>query len=69
MACSLCHNAMPDGEWCRACGDGLPAELPHVEPMRGLRLAVRIAKGGPLSTDGPVEREALRLGVAERRAT
>jgi hypothetical protein len=60
MSCGLCHNAMPEGEWCRACGEGLPEAPAPVEPMTGLRLAVRRAYGGPLSTDGDRERRAFK---------
>lgn len=68
--CAFCADAPEaDFDYCRVCGRGA-SELPSVEPMTGLRLAVRMAKGGPLSTDGLLEREAFRLGAdtAEGRA-
>jgi hypothetical protein len=43
--CSLCVGAMPDGEWCRACGLGKP-ELPaKSEPRSPILEAVRKARG------------------------
>jgi hypothetical protein len=69
MACSLCWNAMPHGEWCRACGEGLTeSELDagDVQPLTGLRLAVRIAKGGPLSPDDEATVRAYYAGLRER---
>jgi hypothetical protein len=48
---------MPAGEWCRACGEGLPPEPEPVEPMSPVRVAIRDA-GGFLSTDGERERAA-----------
>lgn len=65
MSCTICYGAMPEGGWCRACGEGLTAELLSVAPMTGLRLAVRKAHGGPLSTDGPAECEAFYRALAE----
>lgn len=60
--CSLCTNAMPEGEWCRACGFGLPTvDAPEpVEPMDAMRVAIRDANGGPLSTDSAHDRESYR---------
>lgn len=58
MACTICQGALPHGEWCRVCGEGLSTTTAPVKPMTGLRLAIRIARGGPLSSDGPTEREA-----------
>jgi hypothetical protein len=40
------------------------ADEPPIRPMGNVQLAIREAKGGMLSTDGPREREAYRLGVA-----
>jgi hypothetical protein len=37
-------------------------EREEPKPMTGLPLAIRIAKGGPLSTDSSSQREAFRLG-------
>lgn len=67
MVCTLCTGALPEGEWCRACGEG-SGEQTSVEPMTGLRLAVRLAKGGPLIGDGAAEREAFYAAVALRAA-
>jgi hypothetical protein len=66
MACTLCWNAMPEGEWCRACGEGLPEKEKPVEPMTGLPLAIRIAKGGPLSSDDQHTIRAFHAGLRER---
>lgn len=60
MACTLCHNAVPEGEWCRACGEGLLEPPVEVEPMSRLQVAIRDAKGGWLSTDGERERAGYR---------
>jgi hypothetical protein len=61
--CTLCAGADgPDFDYCRNCGRGHDEPV-TVEPMTGFRLAVRAAKGGPLSTDGDMEREAFRLGM------
>lgn len=66
--CTFCVDAGPDFDWCRMCGRGLPeGPMPCVLPMTGVRLAVRLAKGGPLSTDGPDEREAFRLALVRKR--
>lgn len=59
--CTLCAGAMPEGEWCRNCGNGLPA--PPVAPMTGLRLAVRVAKGGPLTNDSEADVRAYLAGL------
>jgi hypothetical protein len=67
MSCTLCHYAMPEGEWCRACGEGQPAVQEPVEPMSPLRVALRDAKGGWLSTDGPRERAAYLAAKEGRR--
>lgn len=61
MACALCVGAMPEGEWCRACGEGAPA--PPVAPMTGMSLAVRVAKGGPLVADTPSQIGAYHAGL------
>lgn len=60
--CTFCADAGPDFDYCRICGRGEEAKL-TVEPLTGLRLAVRVAKGSPLSTDGERELEAFRLGL------
>jgi hypothetical protein len=67
MSCTLCWNAMPEGEWCRACGEGRSEPPAPVESMTGVRLAVRIAKGGPLSSDGPAEMDAFHAAMCESR--
>jgi hypothetical protein len=66
--CEFCIDA-PAAEFdhCRVCGRGEPVESSPVEPMMGLRLAVRIAKGGPLSIDGPAEREAFYAALRNRK--
>jgi hypothetical protein len=32
MSCTLCVGALPDGEWCRACGEGLPEQSALAAP-------------------------------------
>ena len=41
--CSLCVGAMPEGEWCRACGAGLPEPEPD-EPKSRLWEAIDRAR-------------------------
>ena len=61
--CTLCAGIDDlDFDYCRNCGRGADEPV-TVAPMTGLRLALRAAKGGPLSTDGEMEREAFRRGM------
>lgn len=64
--CSLCAGVLPDGEWCRACGYKHPGGRKPVEPMTGLPLAIRLAKGACLSTDSREQREAFHAACVER---
>jgi hypothetical protein len=43
--CSLCIGAMPDGEWCRACGFGKPKSPAKSESRSPILEAVRKARG------------------------
>jgi hypothetical protein len=63
MACSLCVGAMPDGEWCRACGEGRPAGRVPEPPRPGLAEAVRVAEGKRL-TGGEIEQSISFLNRA-----
>lgn len=65
--CTLCVGALPEGEWCRACGYGQPEGTERIEPMTGLPFAIRLAKGGCLSTDGPRERAAFAAACRMQR--
>lgn len=68
MSCTICVGAMPEVEWCRCCGEGLPETPEPVEPMTGLRYAIRVAHGGPLSSDGQRESEAFYAAWRENNA-
>jgi len=52
LGCTLCAhgNDLPEGEWCRACGFGLP--MPETKPAElfGLAKAVKAARGGDAPT-------------------
>lgn len=62
--CIVCVDAGADFDWCRVCGRGEPEE-PAVIPMSGLRLTIRQAFGGPLTSDGRNEREAFYAAMRE----
>ena len=55
-----------DEAWAAAVAQAEATMPPEPELMIGLRLAVRLAKGGPLSTDGEAEREAFYAAVRAR---
>lgn len=44
MACTICVGAMPEGEWCRACGEGLPEPAPEPAPKSALQEAIDRAR-------------------------
>ena len=44
--CSLCVGALPEGEWCRACGFGQVEPAAPEQPQAPLLEAVRQARGG-----------------------
>lgn len=53
LGCTLCAhgNDLPEGEWCRACGLGLPVQQEAaVDELSPLAKAVKAARGG----DAPI---------------
>lgn len=52
LGCICCANGndLPEGEWCRACGFGLPVREDTNDELSPLAKAVKAARGG----DAPI---------------